>query len=131
MDEKPHTTSGVFVPYTDQDYAGISSAPTETVEWYHLPGQRRRFKFKWLVYVSIVTTALCLAKFTVGRYPMTINNQQTQENTSGNPPSSLFDGSYIEEILTLAEKPWDDIFPLTIPVGGVRCECARDPLYQS
>lgn len=128
MDEKPHTTSAVFVPFTDEDYVGISSVPTGTVEPCHHPGQRPQFKFKRLVYVFVVAAALCFVGLTVGRYPMTLSNQQIPETASGHHPFSLHDSSFIDETLTLAEKPCDDIIPMTIPVNGVRCESAGDSL---
>lgn len=126
MNEKPHVTPAVFVPFTDEDYVGISSSRIGTVEPYHHPGQRLQLNFKRLVYVSIVATALCFAGIIVGRYPMTINDRQIPEAASGNHPPSLSHSSSIDETFALVEEPWDDMLPMTIPVNGVRCECGTD-----
>ncbi|KAI7772990.1 hypothetical protein LA080_012581 [Diaporthe eres] len=121
MDEKPHAPSAVFVPFTDEDYVGINSVPTGTVEPYYHPGQRPQFQFRRLVYVSIVAMTLCFAGFTFTRYPMTIRNQQIPETASGNHVSSLHDSSSIDKTWILGEKPCDDPLPMIIPINGVRC----------
>ncbi|KAI0121339.1 hypothetical protein BJ170DRAFT_644533, partial [Xylariales sp. AK1849] len=106
MDEKLQSTPGVFVPYTDEEHAGVSPAPAGNLRAYYQPSQRRQSDCKWICYTLIVSLAFFSAGFAVTRYSMSSSHERNLESTPQEMQSPQSETSSINETLALAAEPW-------------------------